>query len=53
MKKWIDFKKMRSDAYNPISLLTVLLFAYAKYGYAFLCQLENICQYVSYSLFIF
>lgn len=45
LKKWIDFKKMRSDAYDPISLLTVLLFAYAKYGYASLRQLEEIGRY--------
>ena len=36
---------MRSDAYDPISLLIVLLFAYAKYGYASLRQLEEIGRY--------
>ena len=39
--KWIDFHRQRRDAYDPIALLTILLFAYARYGYASLRQLEE------------
>ena len=38
--KWIDFHRQRRDAYDPIALLTILLFAYARYGYA---SLRTIC----------
>lgn len=43
--KWIDFPRQRRDAYDPIALLTITLFAYARYGYASLCQLEEISRY--------
>ena len=54
---------MRSDTWNPISLLTVLLFAYARYGFASLhplkkperydlrCRLLLLRQTPSYSIF--
>ncbi len=44
--KWIDFHRQRRDAYDPIALLTILLFAYARYGYASLRQLEEMSRYV-------
>ncbi len=43
--KWIDFHRQRRDAYDPIALLTILLFAYARYGYASLRQLEEMSRY--------
>ena len=43
--KWIDFHRQYRDAYDPIALLTVILFAYARYGYASLNQLEEMSRY--------
>ncbi len=43
--KWIDFHRQRRDAYDPTALLTILLFAYARYGYASLRQLEEMSRY--------
>ena len=43
--KWIDFHRQRRDAYDPIALLTILLFAYARYGYASLLPLEEMSRY--------
>ena len=42
---WIDFHRQRRDAYDPVALLTVILFAYARYGYASLRQLEEMSRY--------
>ena len=43
--KWIDFHRQRQDAYDLIALLTIILFAYARYGYASLRQLEEMSHY--------
>ncbi|WP_241675735.1 transposase [Holdemania massiliensis] len=45
IEKWIDFHRQRRDAYDPIALLTIILFAYARYGYASLRQLEEMSRY--------
>lgn len=43
--KWVGFHRQRRDVYDPVALLTILLFAYARYGYASLHQLEEMSRY--------
>lgn len=42
---FIDFKNLDTRAYDPVSLLTIVVLAFSERGYTSLRELEDLCRY--------